>query len=54
MALISFKFHRKTLLFLFGLAVLNGFQEYIYSNIIPKDDKPAENFKEKYNPLLLL
>ena len=54
MALISFKFHRKTLLFLFGLAVLNGFQEYIYSNIIPKDDKPAENFKEKYNPLLLM
>ena len=54
MALISFKFHRKTLLFLFGLAVLNGFQEHIYSNIIPKDDKPAENFKEKYNPLLLM
>ena len=54
MALMSFKFQRKTFLFLFGLAVLNGFHEYIYSNIIPKDDKPAENFKEKYNPLLLM
>ena len=57
MSLISFKFHTKTLLFLFGLAILNGFQEYIYSNIIPKNPPPKstnDNNDEQYNPLLLI